>query len=710
MSGIVGVFDLAGQEVAALTIEGMAASLAHRGPDGTGHWRGGEAALGHCALHTTPEARHETLPLRIEDGSLVLTCDARIDNRAELLLQLRQEIEQVLAGTTNQPPAPEGVVGDSVLILAAYKKWGRACPKYLLGDFAFAVWDNVLGEMFCARDHVGVKPLYYFHAPGEAFVFGSEIKALFQAAGVPRRVSEKRIGEYLISALDDPEATFYERIKRLPAAHTLAVSLGGFHTERYWKAAAQQLELGSDDEYDARFRELLFEAVRCRLRGPDGDAGRTGVGSFLSGGLDSSAVSCVARDVRGADCGELAVFSSVFDSTPECDERAWINSVLSGGGMEPHWIDGDSRSTLMGLESVLWHQDEPFVAPNLCATRVHYQAARESGVRVVLDGHGGDETIGYGYKRLAELARASQWRALRHEMNALRQHGFLDARDARVGRVIWNCVSRRHRPLRVLARVNEAVRKRLPRGKAAAQEEENPSWRALVNPGFAAREHLEERSQQAQASDPQTARTDAEHHAHIVNDALQGLAFETLNKVAASEGVEARYPLWDKRVVEFCLSLPAEHKLRDGWSRLILRRALGGVLPEDIRWRTSKADFAPAALRGLRRHEKERLDRSIQRGFGAAQAYINVEEARRRVELLLDTDVDGRVIQDVTFIVCLETWLQQFQEGEEAAESKSQSTHSGNCSLKTPTLPLRRLPDVSAQGAQTPGAEVVALS
>ncbi|NES85389.1 MAG: asparagine synthetase B, partial [Moorea sp. SIO2B7] len=163
MSGIVGIYYLNQEPIDRENIGQMLDILAHRGPDGADIWCEGSVGLGHRMLWTTPESLLEKLPLVNHSKNLVITADARIDNREELIVALE----------LNDRPAEK--ITDSQLILAAYEKWGEQCPEKLLGDFAFAIWDKHKQILFCARDHVGVKPFYYYHQSGQGFIFASEI-------------------------------------------------------------------------------------------------------------------------------------------------------------------------------------------------------------------------------------------------------------------------------------------------------------------------------------------------------------------------------------------------------------------------------------------------------------------------------------------------------------------------------------------------------
>ena len=213
MSAVAGLYRTDGRPVNRHEVDRMVLALAHRGPDGTGAWSGGPVALAHGALWTTPESRGEPQPLA-SAACNVIVADARLDNRRDLLAALG------LSGSA------AGEIGDSELILRAYERWGEACATKLIGDFAFAIWDSQNQSLFCARDHVGVKPFYY-HQSSSAFLFASEIKALLTSPIVPYRLNPSRVADYLVGLFDDQAITFYRDVYRLPAGHTLTVTRSG---------------------------------------------------------------------------------------------------------------------------------------------------------------------------------------------------------------------------------------------------------------------------------------------------------------------------------------------------------------------------------------------------------------------------------------------------------------------------------------------------
>lgn len=622
MSGIAGILRLDGAPADRAALERMTQRLAHRGPDGTALWNAGPCGLGHLMLCGTPESREERLPLANSTGDLVVTADARIDNRAELMSAL---------GLGSQA-AP---ITDGELIVHAYERWGERCPERLTGDFAFAIWDGRRQALFCARDHVGVKPFYYHHRPGRFVAFASEIKGLLAVPEVPRRLNEIRVAEHLLPLLEDKAITFYEEIVRLPPAHRMTVTRDGVSLEPYWALDPdRELRLGSDGEYAEAFRDILTESVRCRLRSA------YPVGSQLSGGLDSSAIVCVARRLFAENGGKtLHTFSAVFDEVPECDERRYIEAVLGGGGVEPHYMRGDRLSPLGDIDRVLEHQEEPFLAPNLFLYWESCRLAKEHGVRVILDGLDGDATVSHGFVYLAELARAGEWSGFLREVKGLSTRLVMSQAT----------VIRRY-ALAALAPQPLRWAWRTVKGTNAL------GWGAdsMVCPQLAQRANLKAREAVLQNGrhPPRSAR---QAHWRGLTSGLIPSALEITDKAAAAFGLEPRHPFFDRRLVEFCLALPGDQKLRDGWTRAIERRALADVLPEEIRWR-GKTNLTAQFLRALRIFEQDRLHQLLVTEPAPLRGFVDMRRLRtvyRDYELRGARDSAYKVWQAAT----LALWL-----------------------------------------------------
>jgi asparagine synthase (glutamine-hydrolysing) len=398
VSALFGIFrrDLA--PLPAESLARMAEAFRHRSPDSLRTWEEGPVGIGNGLLWTTPESCLEQLPYRDPESGLVLAADARIDNREELARSLAMG-------------APLDQIPDSLFILRAYQRWGEECPKHLLGDFAFVVWDPRQKQLFCARDHMGVRAFYY-HCSDSLFVFGTELKAPLSLPEVSQEINEERLADYLLFHFEDKESTLYRSCRRLPPAHTLRVGVSEFRKSCYWNLDPNlETRFKTDAEYEEAFREIFVEAVRCRMR-TNGS-----LGAMLSGGLDSSSIVGVARHLlAGAEKPELHTFSAIYDKVPECDEREYIHAMLEGGGVSPHFIHPDEIGPLTNWEELSNSTEEPLFNPQMMIHWLALKEAKRLSTRVMLDGLGGDAVICYGLGFLRELALAGKWFKLWNEI------------------------------------------------------------------------------------------------------------------------------------------------------------------------------------------------------------------------------------------------------------------------------------------------------
>lgn len=559
MSGICGIVRLDGAPVAAGELAPMLALLERRGPDGTGQWQGTGVALGHTNLATTPEAVVERLPLTHSPSGCTITADVRLDNREDLIPALGLGGEQ-------------RVIGDGELILHAYLKWGEDCPKHLLGDFAFAIWDERHRKLFCARDHMGMRQLVYSHAPGKAFVFATEPRAVVAHPDVPRSLNEARVADFLLDLEGlDHTSTFFEDVLRLPPAHTLSLDAMGLAVERYWQLQAPpELHLASDAEYEEAFRAVFTKAVECRLRtaGP--------VGAMLSGGVDSASVAVTAaRLLKQQGRGPLHTISAVGPDPEDCPETYNIRAMGALSGIAFHEIShaalGDDAAVLAGLVDEI---DEPFDGHLNLIRAVYLTASRIGGTNVVLDGVAADVILTGGNVIARLLAKGKLVAAMR---------------EARAFRNYWG-----ENPPPTWHFLFDALR-RLPLPRPARtlwrwctvrpDEAQGPQ---LLDAAFAERVSIKNRLADYHAHwtrhSPRLAdqRLNTVLHPHLV------AARERYDRVAAFFALEPRDPFLDKRVVEFCLSLPWRQVQSGGWPKLILRRAMAHALPACVVWKRGK--------------------------------------------------------------------------------------------------------------------------
>jgi asparagine synthase (glutamine-hydrolysing) len=604
MSAIVGVFDPRQTPLNPQVLVDMLGTLTHRGTDARGTWTRHNVGLGHGMFWTTPESLGEHQPLCSQGEILSLVCDARIDNRDELIAAL------------TAPRHPVSETTDADLILAAYMEWGEECPIRLIGDFAFAIWDDRRQAFFCARDPMGVKSLYYCCKDG-GFALASEIKALFTLPWVRRELNEERVAEHLVSLVDDQESTFYREISRLPAGHCMSFNAGAATVRRYWALdARRELVLGSDGEYEEAFRELFAESVRCRLRSA------FPVGTTLSGGLDSSSIACVARrDLRNGLQGPLHAFSAVFPGLPEpmlrsIDERRYAQAVVAEGDIVAHELRADELNPIGDLQKILWHQDDPLVPFNIYLHLAMFRAARDQGVRVMLDGFDGDTTVSHGYQRLAELAKRFRWISLLKEARAV-------CRKAPNRNVSLTRVLKTH----AVSPLVSVAFQYFPNARGGTYR---LPWgsESLIDKSFARRVRLRDRIRRLEAERPRPSSDAREVHRQGLESPLIAYSLELVDKTAAACSIEARYPFFDRRLVEFCLALPADQKLRGGWGRSILRRAMNGILPPQVQWRNSKASLSPNFYRNLRILGKDALEQILSEDLDLVESYVDVAALR----------------------------------------------------------------------------------
>lgn len=609
MSGIVALHRPGGQAVGSDELARMVEAMVHRGPDGTNLWAEGAVGLGHQMLHTTPESLHETMPASNASGTLTITADARLDNRDALIPRLGIK-------------ARREEIPDSALILAAYERWGEACVEEFVGAFVFAIWDANRHTLFCARDHLGLKNLYLWHETGVLFAAASEIKGLVVHPEIPEELDAVQFGTYFTREMIDAERTVFRGVRRLLPGHTLKASPDGVVTRRYWEPQPTDRTLPTTDEgYAAEFLDLFREAVRCRMRSA------FPVGTELSGGLDSSLVTCVARDLQQAQGGgPLQTISLIYDLFPECDERGYIDEVVAQGGISPNYVPVESNSLFGLLDDIYGYLDDGRAGGNHHLNWLTARAAHRAGLRVLLSGQDGDTTVYHGWQYFEELAREEEWARFAKEAaftvrNIEREHGEYDmqetfrspkdvlnayageplkewAQQRKVLRVARSAIQlRRHFGVSTRATARRLIGHMLRGEQTSVQQKESMKRVAqsmvprVLNPELAQHISLDERLLD-HLSQKERGGTVREQQRRSFNTPHLYYSFEKLEQYGAAWGLEARHPFMDKRLVEYCLALPPEQSYSEGWSRVIMRRAMKGIVPERIHTRVGKASLA----------------------------------------------------------------------------------------------------------------------
>lgn len=561
MSGVCAVFRLDGQPAKREELAPVLAQLAARGPDGAAIMADGPTTLGHALLATTPEALVEPMPFRHAPTGCIITADVRLDNRADLFAALGLD-------------AAGRVIGDGELIVFAYLRWGLDCPDRLLGDFAFALWDPRCQRLFCVRDKVGMRQLTYHHEPGKLFACATDPEVLLHHRDVPRRINEARIADFLeqLEAIDHV-STFFEDLLRLPPAHALVVEGGSLRQWRYWELTppCPIIHRASDADYEAAFLDVFTEAVRARLRSPGP------IGAMLSGGMDSGSVTVIAaRLLQQAGAPPLQTFSGI-DSDPACKESACIrDSVQTITDIAPKLISlGDPDSFRDAVVRLTEAESDPFDG-HMALMRAIYFAARNAGIKVMLDGVSGDTTLGTGNMvayHMGEGRLRTAWSEARamERMWGKREAGSATAfaRAAR-RRLAPGWLRARRRQAWEDSEAARAARDRLISDAFAAQID-LPFRRRAFARHLAVDEDCSPMSQSQRMLRP-----------YLI------VGRERYDRVAGALGIEPRDPFIDVRLLEFCLTLPPEQLHADGWRKMILRRAMAGHLPDSVRWKRGR--------------------------------------------------------------------------------------------------------------------------
>jgi asparagine synthase (glutamine-hydrolysing) len=535
MSGLAGIFNLDGRPAEVALLHRVTSAMSHRGPDGIHLMIDGPIAIGHCMLCTTPESLRESQPLWDEARTFCLAMHGRVDNRDELAAALKATGANLRDDT------------DAELVLKAYVAWGEDSPKRIVGDFSYIVWNSRERSLFCTRDHLGTKPLYYY-TDGRVFAWASEIRQLLLLPTVPNQPNEGMVAEYLADSITSLEDTLYAGISRVPPAHSIVVSGRGLQKRRYWDIdPSSRIRYRNHLEYADHLQQILTEAVRCRLRS------NAVTGAELSGGLDSSGIVGISQSLLGRGLAQtpgFETFSLTYPGLP-CDETPYFDAVVKMTGVRNNPVEAHTDPEWFA-ESARTYKDFPDT-PNSCMSAPINQLCAGKGIRVLLTGLGGDEWLSGRYVS-----------------------GFYSGVRATLGRS------------RVVTKLWTGIR----------PQTAIPDW---IPDSFARRVSLRDRI----ASQPRP-RSFSPHQLAVrraLSDGfrIQGLAQQ--ERHAAHYGIEYRHPYHDRRIAEFIAAIPPQRLYWKQESKPLLRRALRGLIPSSVLHRMSKAETSAVFTRCFLAHE-----------------------------------------------------------------------------------------------------------
>jgi len=610
MCGICGWIQLNGKtdiQRSTLVFEPMKGAIAHRGPDDHGAVVFDDAVLGMTRLSIIDlEGGQQPIANEAEDCWIVF--NGEIYNFIELRDELKGHGHRFRTRS------------DTEVILRAYEEWGTDCVRRLRGMFAFAIYDSRKREklggkdsksrprLFLARDRVGKKPLYYYQ-DDERLIFGSEIKALLAHPSVHARVNRPVIPLYLTYGYVPSPFTFFEDICELPPGHTLTITDGDVAIRSYWEIprdCGNEPAL-SEAEYFRLVREHFEEAVKVRL------ISDVPLGAFLSGGVDSAAVVAVMSGLLDQPVNTFAIG---FADEPSFNELKYARIVADRFKTNHHEFTIKPNAIDL-LPKLVWHYDQPFADSSAIPAYCVAQLTREH-VKVALTGDGGDELFA-GYERFA-AARVAEYYRLAPGFLHRAVNGVLRALPESTA---YDGIVRRAR------RFAESAALPLP--------ERYLEWVGIFKPQFVDElmiapvdidpmEHFRAYFDARQAGDPIGQLLTVNMMSYLPGDLLV-----KTDRMTMANSLEARCPFLDHRLLEFACNIPSQLKLKGMTTKYVLKRALKGLVPEEIIWR-KKHGFGVPVGRWFRTSLKNFIRETLLSPEAVQRGYFKEEALRMLVE------------------------------------------------------------------------------
>lgn len=559
MSAIFGIIDFEGRPLKEEWIKSMQADLAHRGPDGQGLYREPSVALGHMLLQVTPESIYDKSPYE-EDG-LVITANARLDEREAIMDRI---------GT---PPSERDKITDPLLLLRSFKKFGKDFVKDIYGDFAFAIWDKNKRELFCARDHIGVKPfLYYFQ--DNRFIFSTEIRSIIKLPFITTFIDIKYLIDRSVCYRDRLSDTTWKNVIRLNAASSLLANKNNILNTKFWRPKYKRNNklksmLRCTKELLITFDKVLNDHTRC--------IGNIGVP--LSGGLDSSSIACLVAKKFANNEKQVYSVSSVlnYESNPsnETDEIEYINEVINKEkNIKPSFVFHSNLKFEENLDHLFERHYSTF---NLFfyVDEAIAEKFRSLSVKRVLSGHMGDMTTSNRtINPLIHLLLSAKFRTfycLFKKLKGNSKYSFFQFIKINiVSPLLPHYIRRSFYQYKKI--VTSLVENDLP--LLLSSEEKTKLVRAIIEEKKA--DILSRFKISSQLWD-----TDVDY---FLEEEDTGTSYYQ---------VEYSYPLVDRRIIEFLLQVPVEHFNACGYSRGLIRKTMEGILPEKVRNRENKGNYSP---------------------------------------------------------------------------------------------------------------------
>jgi asparagine synthase (glutamine-hydrolysing) len=626
MCGIAGAIALHGEPVERLgqRLAVMSSLLQHRGPDGRGEW-----------LHPRRHVGFAHRRLAIID--LTTGCQPMTDGLGNWITY-NGEIYNYLELRSELGPADFRTTSDTEVILRAYRRWGRDCLTRLRGMFAFALWDEEAGELFCARDRFGIKPFYFVVVDG-VLSFASEIKALLPFLG---RVETDLDGlkDYLAFQFCLGGKTMFRDVRELLPGHRLVARGRTMEQSCYWDVY-YNLDFDHTEKYfEERTRQRLRESVRLHLRSD------VPVGAYLSGGLDSSSIAAMAAVDGGP---EFEAFTGRFTCGPGYDESSYARAVAESCGFPLHELEITAGDFVANLRNVIYHLDQPVAGPG---SFPQYMVSRFAARRrkVVLGGQGGDEIFG-GYVRYL-IAYFEQ--CIKAAIDGTMHNGnFIVTYESIIPNL---CALREYKPL--LKRFwQEGLFEDLDR-RYFRLIDRTPDFRGAIDWAALGDYSPYETFRGIFAADNVRKESYFDLMTHFDFKTLLPALLHVEDRVSMAHGLESRVPMLDHEVVELAATMPSNIKFKEGAMKHILKKAMRDVIPPVVARRTDKMGFPVPLTEWLTGEARGFVEEVLSSSAALSRALVD----NRAV--LASLDREPRFGRGLWGLLCLELWQQEFHDRE----------------------------------------------
>jgi asparagine synthase (glutamine-hydrolysing) len=623
MCGIAGYFRSCAPQAQEELLQRMGEVISHRGPDASGEYLDQEVGLAHRRLSIVDLSPLGNQPMHSLDGRYVIVFNGEIYN----FLELRAELER--SGVSFRSRT------DTEVILALYARHGVQCLEQLNGMFAFAIWDRGKRTLLLARDRIGKKPLYYYHAGGDRLAFASEIKSLLELPGMERKIEPTAVADYLKYLYIPAPKTIYKNVFKLEPAHYLELAAGGEpRVEEYWDVDFSVAAGCSLEQSQSELLELLQKSTACRM------IADVPLGAFLSGGVDSSAVVALMSQVslEPVKTCSIGFADKRHDETPYAREVA---ALFKTEHREYRVTEGLARTVALMPR----YFDEPFADSSALPTFHVSRLARQS-VTVALAGDGGDESFaGYG-KYAVELKEDLVRRTVPRALLSLVRAGARGAHPLlRKARSLGE--SALLAPGAAYYRTNSFIGDELLDELLA-----EPVRRACT--GYDPGAYTQRYWDKVAGADHVTSMLYTDLKTYLPGDILV-----KVDRMSMAHSLEVRAPFLDYRIIEFAARLPSLWKIAGGNKKIILRSTFGRLLPETVLNRPKQGFTVPldAWFRGeLRELAEEQL-----LGTPSLAEYLNLSTVRR----IWDQHQKGCLSHGTLLwsLLMLALWHREYQEG-----------------------------------------------